>query len=144
MSLGVGYLPTDRKETGILPERTIRENLNLSNLHAFASVGFLSRQSERDPALRQLAELGVKYESSEHPIISLSGGNQQKVLFGRAVGRGPGLLVLEDPTAGIDMGAKLDLYQQMKAWAADGIGVPVAVERSRRDADALPSRLRHV
>ena len=121
LSLGVGYLPTDRKETGILPERTIRENLNLSNLHAFASVGFLSRQSERDPALRQLAELGVKYESSEHPIISLSGGNQQKVLFGRAVGRGPGLLVLEDPTAGIDMGAKLDLYQQMKAWAADGI-----------------------
>lgn len=121
LSLGVGYLPMDRKENGILPERTIRENLHLSNLHAFARAGFLSQHSERDSALRQLRQLGVKYESAAHPIISLSGGNQQRVLFGRAIGRGPGLLVLEDPTAGIDMGAKLDLYRQMKEWAAQGI-----------------------
>ena len=121
LSTGVGYLPVDRKENGILPDRSIRENLNLSNLAAFARGNVISPQRERGPTLAHLAKLGVRFGSAELPITSLSGGNQQKVLFGRATGAGPRLLVLEDPTAGIDMGAKLELYEQIKAWAADGM-----------------------
>ncbi len=121
LAKGVGYLPVDRKENGILPERTIRENLNLSNLSAFASAYVINPRRERGPTLARLAKLGVRFGSTELRITSLSGGNQQKVLFGRATGRSPTLLVLEDPTAGIDMGAKLELYDQIKDWAADGM-----------------------
>ena len=81
----------------------------------------LARNANGGPTLAHLAKLGVRFGSAELPITSLSGGNQQKVLFGRATGAGPRLLVLEDPTAGIDMGAKLELYEQIKAWAADGM-----------------------
>ena len=119
---GVGYLPVDRKENGILPERPIRENLNLSNLAAFARLKCVDPRRERAPTLTHLARLGVRFGSPEHAITSLSGGNQQKVLFGRATGPGPDLLVLEDPTAGIDMGAKLELYGHLRTWAGAGMG----------------------
>ncbi len=121
LAKGVGYLPVDRKENGILPARSIRENLNLSSLATFATVQVISPRRERGPTLTHLARLGVRFGSAESPITSLSGGNQQKVLFGRATGSSPKLLVLEDPTAGIDMGAKLELYDQIKDWAADGM-----------------------
>ena len=119
--VGVGYLPLDRKEAGVLSVRPIRENLNLSNLASFARAGVIAPRREREPTLARLAALGVKYRDAEDPIGALSGGNQQKVLFGRAVGPEPELLVLEDPTAGIDMGAKLDLYRQLRGWSERGI-----------------------
>ena len=121
LAKGVGYLPVDRKENGILPERSIRENLNLSNLAALARGSVITPRGERGPTLARLKKLGVRFASAELPITSLSGGNQQKVLFGRATGPSPKLLVLEDPTAGIDMGAKLELYEQIKSWAAEGM-----------------------
>ena len=121
LAKGVGYLPVDRKENGILPQRSIRENLNLSNLASYARANVITTRAERGPTLERLARLGVRFGSAELPITSLSGGNQQKVLFGRATGPGPKLLVLEDPTAGIDMGAKIELHEQIKSWAADGL-----------------------
>lgn len=111
---GVGFLPMDRKEAGILAERSIRENLNLSNLATFAKLGVLSHSQERLQTAQQLEQLQVRYRSMEDPITSLSGGNQQKVLFGRAIVRASRLLVMEDPTAGIDMGVRLELYKQLK------------------------------
>jgi ribose transport system ATP-binding protein len=119
---GIGYLPADRKDTGILAARPVRENLNLANLAAFAWAGVIAPARERAPTLVRLAELGVRFRSAEDPILALSGGNQQKVLFGRAVGPAPALIVLEDPTAGIDMGAKLELYRHIRRWAEDGLG----------------------
>ena len=118
--LGVGYLPMDRKEAGILAERPIRENLNLSNLGQFNHWGIVSIPTERQQTIAALDRLQVRYASSEDPIVRLSGGNQQKVLFGRAIAQTPYLLVLEDPTAGIDMGAKLELYRQMNTLAEQG------------------------
>jgi ribose transport system ATP-binding protein len=119
---GIGFLPSDRGENGILPSRPIRENLNLCRLSAYAKAGVISAAAERDGTERTLRALGVKYASAELPITTLSGGNQQKVLFGRAVAAAPRLLILEDPTAGIDAGAKLDLYDQIRARAMDGMG----------------------
>jgi ribose transport system ATP-binding protein len=118
--LGVGYLPMDRKERGILPNRSIRENLNLASLSASAAYGLLSGRREIAGTGPKLASLGVRYGSMEDPITSLSGGNQQKVLFGRAIARRPRLVVLEDPTAGIDMGAKLDMHRVIRVMADEG------------------------
>lgn len=117
---GVGFLASDRKQEGILPNRSIRENLTLSSLHQLTRWGFLRRALELSRAAERLAALRVKYASAEHLITSLSGGNQQKVLFGRALAAAPRLLVLEDPTAGIDIGAKYDLYEQIRGAAASG------------------------
>jgi ribose transport system ATP-binding protein len=111
---GISYLPMDRKERGILPNRPIRENLNLMDLKRFVSTGgLLSLGNERKRSIQILSDLLVRYNSQEKPITTLSGGNQQKVLFGRAIAGMPKLVVMEDPTAGIDIGAKSDLYRLM-------------------------------
>jgi ABC-type sugar transport system ATPase subunit len=119
---GIGFLPSDRAENGILANRPIRENLNLSRLSRLARLGVISGRRERAATEGGLRTLAVKYASAELPITTLSGGNQQKVLFGRATAAAPRLLVLEDPTAGIDAGAKLELYRQIRGWADNGTG----------------------
>jgi ribose transport system ATP-binding protein len=121
LAAGVGFLPSDRKQEGILPNRSIRENLMLSNLWAASRNGVIQKRRERTTAAGQLAALGVKFGSAEHAITTLSGGNQQKVLFGRALAPRPKLLVLEDPTAGIDIGAKHDLYNTIRRRRGDGM-----------------------
>ncbi|MEB3360004.1 MAG: sugar ABC transporter ATP-binding protein [Synechococcales bacterium] len=123
LARGVGYLPMDRKENGILPQRPIRENLTLSHLNPFTKLGFLHLPPERQETSRHLQKLQVRYRSAEEAIAQLSGGNQQKVLLGRAIAPAPRLLVLEDPTAGIDMGTRLELYQHLRELAAQGTGI---------------------
>ena len=119
---GIAFLPSDRAENGVLPNRPIRENLNLCRLPRLARAGVIAGWRERAVTESSLRDLGVKYASAELPITTLSGGNQQKVLFGRAAAAAPRLLVLEDPTAGIDAGAKLELYRQIRDWATNGMG----------------------
>lgn len=123
LARGVGFLPGDRKQDGILPNRSIRENLTLSSLSSLARFGWLRLGLERQIAATQLTGLHVKYASSEDPITALSGGNQQKVLLGRALGVVPRLLVLEDPTAGIDIGTKYDFYEQTRRCAEAGMSL---------------------
>jgi ribose transport system ATP-binding protein len=121
LARGIGFLSSDRKQEGILPNRSIRENLTLCNLRAVARRSFIQPRLERTMAAEQLRALGVKFGSAEHFISTLSGGSQQKVLFGRALAARPSLLVLEDPTAGIDIGAKHDLYRIIRSHAGDGM-----------------------
>jgi ribose transport system ATP-binding protein len=120
--LGISYLPMDRKEKGILANRPIRENLNLMDLKRFVSTcGLISLDQERKLSAKRLGDLLVRYDSQEKPITTLSGGNQQKVLFGRAIAGIPKLVVMEDPTAGIDVGAKSDLYRLMLGLRDRGV-----------------------
>jgi ribose transport system ATP-binding protein len=121
LSSGIGFLPSDRKQEGILPGRSIRENLMLSNLRPVARGGVIEAKRERSSAAEQLKAIGVKFASAEDAITTLSGGNQQKVLLGRALGARPKLLMLEDPTAGIDIGAKQDLYRIIRDYRANGM-----------------------
>lgn len=123
LKAGIGYLPAGRAENGILPNRSVLENLNLSRLSEVGRRGVIRKRSEKDEAKRQLVAFGVKYGAMEDPITTLSGGNQQKVLFARTVLAGPRLLVLEDPTAGIDAGAKLEIYEQARRLAEAGKGL---------------------
>lgn len=118
---GVGFVASDRKHEGILPNRNIRENLMLSSLSALTRGGLLSLKKEAEICDSQLHKLRVRYSSADDLIVSLSGGNQQKVLLGRALSSTRYLLVLEDPTAGIDIGAKHDLYRQIRESTAEGI-----------------------
>jgi ribose transport system ATP-binding protein len=120
-SRGVGYLPMDRKERGILSERPIQENLTLSCLSRVSRNGVIDSRIEKQEVLDLLRELRVHYHSMDDRITSLSGGNQQKVLFGRAIAHKPQVLVMEDPTSGIDMGAKFDLYEILRNLADDGL-----------------------
>jgi ribose transport system ATP-binding protein len=120
---GVGFLAGDRKEGGILPSRPIRENLNLSALRGLSWLGFVNEPRERRETTDRLENLHVVFGTMEDLITSLSGGNQQKVLFGRAMAAAPRVLILEDPTAGVDIGAKQDLYREIRKAASGGIGV---------------------
>jgi ribose transport system ATP-binding protein len=120
---GVSYLPSGRAANCILPTRSISENLMLTQLAVMRKNGVLSDRLERDHAKRQLRRLKTRYADSDLPIVSLSGGNQQKVLFGRSLGRLSSLLVLEDPSAGVDVGAKQDIHEMLAERARDGLSV---------------------
>ena len=120
---GVSYLPSGRAANCILPSRSIRENLMLTQLGASRTNGILSDRIEREQARQQLRRLKTRYADADDLIVSLSGGNQQKVLFGRSLGRASSLLVLEDPTAGVDVGAKHDIHQLLAARAREGLSV---------------------
>ena len=120
---GVAYLASKRSD-GVLGTRSVRENILLSSLPRIARRGgFVSRARELAEAEKLLKAYGVKYESQESPILSLSGGNQQKVLIGRALAAAAAALVLEEPTAGIDIGAKHAIHDLIRARAADGMSV---------------------
>jgi ribose transport system ATP-binding protein len=119
LSKGVAYLCSDRKEGGIFPNLSLRENYTMSAADRMS--GWLIRtRTEKAAAAAGLKRLGVSFADVEQPIATLSGGNQQKILFGRAVEARPKLLILEDATAGIDVGAKQDIYRQITATAAAG------------------------
>ncbi|TFL15374.1 sugar ABC transporter ATP-binding protein [Pusillimonas caeni] len=125
MRRGVGYLAAGRQQNGVLGQRSIRENLMLTQLHQFSVMGWLSRASECKRATQQLADAAVKYGCQEDTIESLSGGNQQKILLARAMAGARDLLVLEEPTAGVDIGAKQQIHERIKAAAAQGLSVVV-------------------
>jgi len=120
---GVAYLPSGRAANCVLPSRSTRENLTISQLHRVQKYGVLRDGDERRLTTEQLTRFRTRYADYDQPIISLSGGNQQKVMLGRCLGRGGSLLVLEDPTAGVDIGSKRDIQELIRERAAEGVGV---------------------
>ncbi|HEY4444364.1 MAG TPA: sugar ABC transporter ATP-binding protein [Steroidobacteraceae bacterium] len=121
--LGFGYLPTGRASNGILPSRSIRENLNLPLLSRYSRAGILDRNREAAGTNRQLKTGAVKYRDADDSILLLSGGNQQKVLVARVLSMASSLLILEDPTAGVDMAARHQILNAIRSRAAEGISV---------------------
>jgi ribose transport system ATP-binding protein len=121
--LGIAYLPTGRASHGILPTRSIRENLNVSLLSRYARGGLISRRREAAGTRLQLAASAVKYADVEDDIVHLSGGTQQKVLVARTLGAGSRVLILEDPTAGVDIESKRQIQEAIRARAAGGVAV---------------------
>lgn len=121
--LGISYLPSGRAANGILPTLTIRENLTLGQPAIFGRLLLTSLRREQANVRTQLERLRTRLASQEDLITALSGGNQQKVLLGRCIERGGKLLVLEDPTAGVDIGAKREIHDLIRARAAAGQAV---------------------
>lgn len=120
---GVAYLPSGRAANCIFPTRSIAENLTLSLLGRFAPMGFVSATQEKEYALGTLRDAGVKFTDASLPITSLSGGNQQKVLLARAMASARDLLILEEPSAGVDIDAKAQIHARISAAAANGMTV---------------------
>jgi len=121
---GIALVPEDRKSDGLVQIMSIRENLTLSSLQDFTWASFhLSLKREDAKALDSIKRLTIKVASAENPVSSLSGGNQQKVVIGKALMTNPKLLLLDEPSRGIDIGAKAEIYRTMRHLASSGIGV---------------------
>jgi ABC-type sugar transport system ATPase subunit len=120
---GIAYLPEDRKTQGIFPHLSVGDNLSAAALRGVSRAGFVSTAGERDLVATWMDRLSIKAETPASPITSLSGGNQQKVLLARLMATNPRLLILDEPTRGIDVGTKREIHRRIRELAATGIAV---------------------
>lgn len=123
LAAGVALVPEDRKGQGLLLEMTVEENLSLGVIARDAKRGMLNRAAEARLAERMIAELNIKTPTAKQIVRLLSGGNQQKVVLGRWLARGPRVLLLDEPTRGVDVGAKEEIYRLIEDLTADGLCV---------------------
>jgi ribose transport system ATP-binding protein len=119
----IAFISEDRKAEGIIPELSVRENLTLAALPTLTRFGVVDRAKQREIVDRFMQRLGIKASSAEQKIRELSGGNQQKVLLARWLCTKPALMILDEPTRGIDIGAKAEIQSLVNELAADGLGV---------------------
>jgi ABC-type sugar transport system ATPase subunit len=122
---GIVYLTEDRKRDGLFMPLAITKNATAASLPAFSPFGLVARRRERKAAGDLLRRLRLVATSFEAPVSGLSGGNQQKVIFARALLAKPKLLICDEPTRGVDVGAKEEIYALLRALAADGVAVIV-------------------
>ena len=124
----VAFMPSDRHTEGLATGLTVRENATFAALERFASSGIVSRKRELSHVSATFKSLDVKAPSIESPILSLSGGNQQKVVMARALLSEPELIVADEPTQGVDVGARAEIYRILRE--VSGSGTPVVVNSS--------------
>ncbi|KAA9151333.1 sugar ABC transporter ATP-binding protein [Amycolatopsis acidicola] len=122
---GIGLLSEDRKELGLLPELTIRDNVSVASLTAIGKRGLMSRRREAERVDSVLDSLRLRAGSYDQPVSTLSGGNQQKVLLARWLVTDVRVLLFDEPTKGVDVGAKAELYTLIGDLAARGFAVVV-------------------
>jgi ribose transport system ATP-binding protein len=122
---GVALVTEDRKRLGLFPQLNVAENAILCTLREVARAGLIRRQAARKMAADSVARLRVKMVGLDGPITSLSGGNQQKVIIGRWLLTRPRVLLLDDPTRGVDVGAKAELYRLIDELSRQGLAILV-------------------
>ena len=122
---GLAFLSEDRRSEGVFAQLSVAENLTAAVLPRISRFGVISRRRRDDMVRRYVQSLGVKAAGPDAPITSLSGGNQQKVLIARALCTEPDMVMLDDPTRGIDVGAKAEVHRVVRGLAAKGLGVLV-------------------
>ena len=120
---GLAYVPRERRAEGLMLARPLAETIALPHLFALSNAGFLHQRRIRDLVRRLAGEVRLKAQGGHQPSVELSGGNQQKILFARALAGDPKVLLLDEPTRGVDVGAKFDIYTTIRAMAAKGVGV---------------------
>jgi methyl-galactoside transport system ATP-binding protein len=122
--VGMALLTEDRRDSGVVPTRSVFENVILAHLPRYSNrLGIVDTRAAGIEARRVLGRLRVRTPSLQTPITNLSGGNQQKVLFGRWLMWDPEILILDEPTRGIDVGAKFEIYTLINELAAQGKGI---------------------
>ena len=123
MTRGIGFCPEDRKTEGIIPDLSVRENIVLAVQRRLSRFGIVSRQKQLEVARKFIDLLGIVAASPEQPARTLSGGNQQKVILARWLAASPRLLILDEPTRGIDVGAKAEIEGLVESLSRDGMAV---------------------
>ena len=120
---GIGFVPEDRKLQGLVLPFSVEENITMASLSRLKKRGFLRPGLEREMADREIRDLSIKTPSPTAIVESLSGGNQQKCVIGRWLETKPRILILDEPTRGIDVGAKYEIYLLMKKAVENGSAI---------------------
>lgn len=121
---GLALVPEDRKQHGLILEMSVENNIGLAGLRRYRlGGGVLNQKKERDDARRMIQEINIRTPHARQVVRLLSGGNQQKVVIGKWLSLGPRILLLDEPTRGIDVGAKEEIYKLMEKLAEDGMGI---------------------
>jgi D-xylose transport system ATP-binding protein len=123
MALGMALVPEDRKSLGLITEQSILSNIALPNLERFAGFASLNKHAELQACEEMARQLAVKAPTLHALVQSLSGGNQQKVVIAKWLLASPRILILDEPTRGIDVGAKFEIYKLMNQLASEGVAV---------------------
>lgn len=120
---GIGFLTENRKDEGLILDNSIRENISLPSIDGFRKKMVIDTKAEDEFAEMLIKRLNIKAMSKEDPATSLSGGNQQKVVLAKWIGIGSKVLILDEPTRGVDVGAKREIYQLMNELADRGVAI---------------------
>ncbi|MDT3843697.1 MAG: sugar ABC transporter ATP-binding protein [Bacillota bacterium] len=123
MNYGIGMITEDRKIEGLMLDKSIRENITIANLKRLSKNGVMNKKAEADLVAEGIRELHIKCTGSEHEASNLSGGNQQKVVFAKWIFTEPKVLILDEPTRGVDIGAKKEIYSIINDLAAKGVAI---------------------
>ncbi|WP_434402883.1 sugar ABC transporter ATP-binding protein [Planococcus sp. 11815] len=121
--LGIGYVTEDRKSEGLIVDFTVEENISMANFESISKKGLLSKEKERSLYDRMVKRLGIRTSGPDQAAKSLSGGNQQKVVIAKWLGIEPDVLILDEPTRGVDVGAKKEIYSIINELAARGVAI---------------------
>jgi rhamnose transport system ATP-binding protein len=125
MQVGIGLVPEDRRQQGLVMEMSIARNIALASLSRLRNGGLISARREREFGAEWAKRLQVKYSRMSSPVALLSGGNQQKVVLAKWLARSPALLIVDEPTRGIDVGTKSEVHRLIGSLAGDGVAVLV-------------------
>ena len=119
-----GYVPENRREEGLFLDSPVLSNMSIGRIKKFANkLGFIKKAQEKSKAITATKELDIKLVSVNQKVNTLSGGNQQKVVIARWLMFKPDIFILDDPTKGLDIGAKADVYKLVKDLVEEGISV---------------------
>jgi ribose transport system ATP-binding protein len=120
---GIALVPVDRRTEGLIMPLSVRENLSLPTLGQRTRLGFVNRRKEVEDAQRIVDEFSIKTSHLNVPVQTLSGGNQQKVVLGKFLLARPSVLLFDDPTRGVDVETRRELYYKIRQLAADGTAI---------------------
>jgi rhamnose transport system ATP-binding protein len=123
MTAGVGFVPEDRRQQGLVMDMSVQQNMALASLRTLRHAGLISARSERDFAADWALKLRIKFGRLTDPVSQLSGGNQQKVVLAKWLGRNPSLLIVDEPTRGIDVATKAEVHRLLSELARGGVAV---------------------
>ena len=123
MEHGIGFITEDRKTEGLMLDKSIRENISLCNLGRISKSSVISKEAEKDVVAEAIKDLHIKCFGPFHECNNLSGGNQQKVVLAKWILTNPKILILDEPTRGVDIGAKKEIYNIINKLAAQGVAI---------------------
>jgi ribose transport system ATP-binding protein len=123
INAGIYLVPEDRRHTGLITSMTVRENITMPGLRRYSPGLLVKRALEEEVSKREVISLRVKTPSIEALAMNLSGGNQQKVVLGKWLSLTPKLMIFDEPTRGIDVGAKSEIYRLMRELADRGVAI---------------------